>query len=99
MRGGEGVVLLRHLEKERLTAAGALFAVLTLAPGCSIGEHTHTGDTELLYFVSGEGTALDDGVARPVRAGDAMTTPDGHSHSVVNTGTEPLVMVASIIRS
>lgn len=98
MRGGKGSVVLRHMEKELLPANGRLFSLLTLAPGSSIGEHVHEGEAELFYFVAGEGTVTDDGVRIPVKAGDAMTTQDGHSHSVENTGTEDLVIVAAIIK-
>lgn len=98
MRGGNGHVTLCHLEKELLPQNGRLFAKLTLGPGCSIGEHVHTGEAELFYFVQGEGVVVDDGTRIPVRAGDAMTTPDGHAHSVENTGTDDLVIIAAIVR-
>ncbi|MDL2318671.1 cupin domain-containing protein [Eubacteriales bacterium OttesenSCG-928-A19] len=99
MRGGKGEVLLRHLEKDGLPENGRLFAKLTLAPGCSIGPHTHTGEAEVFYFAHGEGVVTDDGVAIPVKAGDSMTTLDGHAHNVENTGTEDLVIIATIIKS
>lgn len=98
MRGGLGSVELCHLEKELLPPPGRLFARLTIAPGSSIGEHQHVGEAEMFYFVSGSGLVSDDGVAVPVSAGDAMTTPGGHSHSVVNTGTEDLVLIAAIVK-
>lgn len=98
MRGGNGQVLMQHLEKDNLPANGRLFAKLTLAPGCSIGEHQHVGESELFYFISGAGIALDDGVEIPVAAGDVMTTLDGHSHSIANTGTVDMEVVAVIIK-
>lgn len=98
MRGGEGNVLLTHLEKAMLPESARLFARLTLAPGCSIGEHVHEGEAELFYFVQGEGTVTDDGVEVPVRAGDSMLTPSGHGHSVINTGGEDLVLLAVIVK-
>lgn len=98
MRGGAGCVRLTHIEKELLPSAGRLFARLTLAPGCSIGAHTHEGEAEMFYFVSGEGVVTDDAQRIPVRAGDGMTTPSGHSHSVENTGDADLVVIAAIVK-
>lgn len=98
MRGGKGSVTLCHMEKELLPAHGRLFSKLTLGPGCSIGEHTHTGEAELFYFVQGEGVVTDNGERIPVKAGDAMTTPDGHAHSVENTGADDLVIIAAIVK-
>ena len=53
----------------------------------------------MFYFVSGEGTVTDDGKRVAVRAGDSMTTPSGHSHSVENTGSEDLLLVAAIVKN
>ena len=97
MRGGKGNVVIRHLEKELLPKKGRLFSKLILAPGCSIGMHEHVGETELFYFASGQGVVVDDGKSISVAAGDAMTTVSGHSHAVENTGTEDLVIIASIV--
>ena len=69
-----------------------------LEPGCSIGVHEHTGEAEMFYFASGEGTVTDDGVKIAVKAGDSMTTPSGHTHGVENTGSEDLVIIAAIAR-
>ncbi len=98
MRGGEGIVTIHHMEKALLPAPARLFARLTIAPGASIGEHAHEGEAEMFYFVSGSGEVLDDGVRIPVSAGDAMTTPSGHTHSVINTGSGDLVLIASIVK-
>lgn len=96
MRGGNGSARLEKLMPQ-LPEKTRLFSTITLAPGSSIGEHTHEGETELFYFVSGTGRVLDDGVSIDVCAGDAMSTGSGHSHGVENTGAEPLVLVAVIV--
>ncbi len=96
MRDGAGSVRLEKLMPE-LPQAARLFSVITLKPGCSIGYHEHTGETELFCFVSGTGRVCDDGVWVDVRPGDAMSTASGHSHGVENTGSEDLVLVACII--
>ena len=69
---------------------------LTLGPGSSIGLHTHTDSCEGMYFLSGTGVCLDDGVEAAVYPGLCHYCPQGHSHSVVNTGTEPLVILGIV---
>ena len=96
MRGGKGSVQIAHLNTP-LPAAVRLLATITLMPGSSIGEHTHTGETEIFRFVSGTGFVLDDGERKPVKPGDTMITLNGHSHGVENDGTENLVFHASIV--
>ena len=98
MRGGKGRIIIEHLEKEGLPANGRLFAKLTIAPGCSIGEHRHVGEAEMFYFLSGGGVVTDDGERITVSAGDVMTTYDGQSHGVENTGDVDLEMIAVIIK-
>ena len=97
MRGGNGVVELRALIPE-LPAAVRLFSRIELAPGCSIGYHVHENETELFFFASGSGRASDDGTWINIAAGDAMATSHGHGHSVENPGSEPLVILATIIK-
>ena len=97
MRGGNGTVELRALMPE-LPAKVRLFSRIELAPGCSIGYHVHEGETELFYFASGSGRVCDDGEWFDVAAGDAMSTPSGHGHAVENTGSEPLVLLAAIVK-
>jgi len=56
-----------------------------LIPGASIGLHTHDTDCEILFVVAGQGTHIDDGAEKPIRAGQCAYCPQGHSHSLVNT--------------
>lgn len=97
MRGGNGTAELRALLPQ-LPENLRLFSRIELAPGCSIGYHVHERETELFFFLSGSGRACDDGTWFEVSAGDAMSTPDGHGHAVENTGSEPLVFVAAIVK-
>ena len=97
MRGGNGTAMLRALIPE-LPANLRLFSRIELAPGCSIGYHEHQGETELFFFASGSGRVSDDGTWFDVSAGDAMATPSGHGHAVENTGSEPLILLAAIVK-
>jgi mannose-6-phosphate isomerase-like protein (cupin superfamily) len=69
----------------------------TLAPGASIGEHTHTDDEEIYFIVEGHGVMLVDGVETPVAAGDMVITRLGHRHALTNSldGPMRLIVVAT----
>ncbi|TGX80664.1 cupin domain-containing protein [Palleniella muris] len=68
----------------------------SLCPGASIGEHLHDTNSEILFVIKGEGTIIDDGIASPVKEGQCVYCPKGHSHSLVNTGEEDLIFYAAI---
>lgn len=97
MRGGK-----KHVELTELSAAlpakMRMFNVLTLIPGASIGYHVHENETEMFYFVEGNGRVRDDDQYFDVSAGDSMATFSGHGHSVENTGDTDLVIIAAIVR-
>ena len=56
-----------------------------LIPGASIGLHTHDTSAEILFVIAGNGTLLDDGEQKPIRAGQCAYCPKGHNHSLINT--------------
>ncbi len=68
-------------------------AQVTLPVGAGIGYHKHEGNCEVIYVVSGVGVCCDDGEEYPVSAGTVTYCPEGHSHSMTNTGDEPLVLL------
>lgn len=98
MRGGPGQVTVQHyLPKEAFGAKVRLCARLTIPAGAGIGMHEHAQEDEVYLVLSGEGL-LDDGRSTtPIAAGDAVLTGKGGSHSVSNTGSQPLVIAAVII--
>ena len=100
-KGGEGYALFEHLlEKDQMGEACSLYAKVTLPPGSSIGYHVHQGDSESYYFLSGEGTYLNnDKEEVPVRTGDVTFTGDGEGHGLINTGKEKMVFMALILKS
>lgn len=67
-----------------------------LVPGASIGEHKHEGNCEMIFILSGEGTIIDDGIPSPITAGQCTYCPEGHSHSLVNTGQQDLLFFAAV---
>lgn len=97
MRGGVGSVQITHITKQSLPENARLIARLELEPGASIGLHEHFEETEVFYFIQGEGTLNDNGEIRTVKAGDAVLTGDGTAHSIENTGCKTLEFLAIII--
>ena len=101
IRGGVGEVEMHKIceTTDELYGKGRLFNRMILAPHNSIGEHTHTGDNEIFYFLSGTGEYNDNGTKVSVRAGDTVICSDGEMHGLVNTGDVPLEFIALILYS
>ncbi len=99
MMGGNGRFVVENILKPaEFYGKGRLFAKGTLAPGDSVGYHVHHADTEICYFLSGEGIVReDDGVQTPVTAGDSNIVAPGHGHEIINTGNQDLVYIALIL--
>ncbi len=73
---------------------GRIFAADGAGGWQSIGPHTHTDNCEVMCIVSGTGLCHDDGTEVTLTPGMWHYCPQGHSHSVRNTGEEPLVIRA-----
>jgi mannose-6-phosphate isomerase-like protein (cupin superfamily) len=99
MRGGTGVVTIRHyLKPEEIKARTRLCAELILPPGASIGLHDHVDEDEIYIIQKGRGLMTDGGREFPAAAGDVILTGQGASHSIKNTGAGDLVVTAVIIK-
>ena len=98
--GGKGKLTLDYLLDSTCCPESVnMHAIATLEPGSVIGNHTHTGESECYYIISGKAEYNDDGYFRQLSAGDVTFTADGHSHSIKNIGSDNLVFVALIIKS
>jgi len=99
MREGRGSVeILQILRKEEVPGGRVrLFSRLRLQPGSSIGAHVHEKESEIFYVLSGEGTVTENGTATVIAAGDAAVTGGGGTHSLENTGTAALEVLAVIV--
>ena len=62
----------------------------------SIGMHTHETNYEVCYIVSGEGKAVCDGKEELLLPGVCHYCPKGSAHTIINTGSEDLVMFAVV---
>jgi mannose-6-phosphate isomerase-like protein (cupin superfamily) len=100
MREGNGTVTVVHCieGKGAVQNNTNLLAELTLPPGASIGRHAHNGETECFVFLEGTGAANDNGTEISVKPGDTLVTGGGAFHSLTNTGSTPLKLLAVIIK-
>ena len=64
--------------------------LMTLPPGCDIGEEVHEDIDQFFRIETGEGEVWIDGVANRVEDDFAVIVPAGARHNVVNTGSQPL---------
>ena len=99
IRNGNGEAELHLIlnGEEELYGKGRLFNHMILAPGRSIGEHTHTGDNEIFYVLKGSGMYNDNGNKVRIYPGDTLICNDGEMNGVVNDGDEPLEFIALIL--
>jgi oxalate decarboxylase/phosphoglucose isomerase-like protein (cupin superfamily) len=86
--------------EQRLTGLESVsLGVVVMGPGDGHGRHNHPEADELLYVLSGTGEQMvedADGTEhlRTVGAGSVVSIPKGLFHSTINTGWEPMRVVA-----
>ena len=98
LKGGKGTLeLVNFLEQEEACGKGRLFAVCSIPPGASIGEHQHQGDFEIYYMLEGVAHVWDNGQEGTLHPGDCMVCHDGDSHSIENRGREEVKYLAMIL--
>ena len=64
--------------------------LMTLPPGCDIGEEVHPDRDQFFRIEEGSGAVDIDGVANQVEDDFAVIVPAGARHNVRNTGSQPL---------
>ncbi len=68
---------------------------VVLLPGQGHERHNHPDSDEILYILAGEGDQMvDDREPFAVRPGQTVFIPQGAFHSTLNTGYEPMVILA-----
>lgn len=67
-----------------------------LEPGCSIGLHKHETNSEIIYILSGTADYIYDDTTEKAVAGQCHYCPKGHSHSMINNGSEDLIFFAVV---
>jgi oxalate decarboxylase/phosphoglucose isomerase-like protein (cupin superfamily) len=92
-RFGWGV--LKWMSTPRETGSSRMSCgVVRLNPGKGHERHTHPESDEMLYVVRGEGEQEIGEETRDISAGDMLHVPEGVPHGTVNTGWEPLILLA-----
>ena len=88
--------LIKPLVSTRNTDGPAMSLMhVVLLPGEGPERHNHPDSDEILYILSGQGEQMvDDSETFPVGPGQAVFIPKAAFHSTVNTGWEPLVLLA-----
>jgi mannose-6-phosphate isomerase-like protein (cupin superfamily) len=97
MRNGQGEVTLIHLVDKDSLKNARLLSKIIIPPGAGIGDHEHANETEYYIITNGAGIVVDDGAEKKIEAGDVVVTGGGASHSIRNSGNEPLELYAVII--
>ena len=92
MNGGTGTMTARMYNDEKYRIIPAV-----IHPGGSIGTHIQSSGDDLNYIISGEGKAICDDAEEPLRPGVMHVCPKGSSHSIINTGTEDLVILTIVV--
>jgi mannose-6-phosphate isomerase-like protein (cupin superfamily) len=64
-----------------------------LPVGASVGRHHHLEMEEIYYILQGSGQMTVGEEIRAVRAGDAVFIPRGHTHTLENSGPEPMTIL------
>lgn len=98
MRGGDGSALITDvLSREEYQGNARLVAVITLEPGCSIGEHIHENEEEIFYIIEGRATYDDNGTQTVLEAGDSCICHAGQTHSLANRENSGVLRVFAVI--
>ena len=89
--GGEGTVMMERLldAPAEMLGKGRAYVRHTLAPGVTIGRHTHEHEMESMVIVSGR--------AVHIINGDIIAAMPGDTHQIACLGDEPLVLIAQVL--
>jgi mannose-6-phosphate isomerase-like protein (cupin superfamily) len=72
------------------TGKNSQLVIMNIPPGGEIGEEVHRYTEQTLFFLSGIGQAILNGIKTPIVAGDVVVVVPGIKHNFINTGTEDL---------
>ena len=72
------------------TGKNLQLVLMTLPPGCDIGEEVHEDRDQFFRIEAGDGEIRIDGAANKVKDDFAVIVPAGARHNVINTGSKPL---------
>lgn len=90
-KGGKGPLLTRNYVDGKCKI---MFS--KLPAGSSSGLHTHEGNCEIVYVISGTPTFFYDGKAENVKPGQVHYCPEGHNHYMENNTAEDVAYLAIV---
>ena len=90
-KGGQGKLDTRNYVDDKVKIMYS-----TLRPGASTGLHTHEGNCEIIYVVSGTATFHYDDTIEEVRQGQVHYCPMNHAHYMENLTDHDLVYLAIV---
>ena len=90
-KGGQGKLDTRNYVDDKVKIMYS-----TLRPGASTGLHTHEGNCEIIYVVSGTATFHYDDAVEEVRQGQVHYCPMNHAHYMENLTDHDLVYLAIV---
>ena len=97
VRGGNGTVSAHKLLDLFPGSAIKSVGIVRLEPGATIGEHSHEGDEDFYYCLSGTGVVVDNGTEHPFTPGTLQITRSGESQAIRNTGETELVFLGALV--
>ena len=65
--------------------------------GGSIGLHKHETSDDINYVLSGTGKAICDGKEEILKKGTCHICKKGSEHSIINTGSEDLLLITVVV--
>ncbi|MBP9995918.1 MAG: cupin domain-containing protein [Lachnospiraceae bacterium] len=90
-KGGDGTLVAKMYVDDSIRIINGY-----LEPNSSIGSHTHDDSSETVYIISGSGKMVCDNEEEILTAGSCSYCPKGHTHTLINTSTEPLRFVGVV---
>ncbi|MDP4609709.1 MAG: cupin domain-containing protein [Opitutales bacterium] len=97
VRGGNGTVYAHKLLDFFPGSAIKSVGVVRLEPGATIGAHSHHGDEDFYYCISGTGVVVDNEVEHAFTPGTLQITRDGETQAIRNTGETELVFLGALV--
>jgi len=84
-KGGEGDVAFRIFKDDMNKVMR-----VRMTPHSSVGQHSHTTDSEIIMVLKGSGKIVFDGRELPIHEGQVHYCPKGHGHTIINDTDQEL---------
>jgi mannose-6-phosphate isomerase-like protein (cupin superfamily) len=97
VRGGNGSITAHKLLDLFPRSAIKSVAIVRLEPDASVGDHSHQGDEDFYYCISGTGVVVDNGIEHAFTPGILQITRSGESQAIRNTGETELVFLGALV--